>query len=112
MEVLIERFWKGSQSLQGELITKREDGVRFRATLNRDAYDSQSQLHVFSWGPSGWTLVTTVPLHEWFSRRWSYVERSDEWMEDVRIDLRDAVRSAAKIVPVQWVQGGESNDHR
>ena len=97
---LVARCWKQSQSLCGEIIWKRSDGTRFRALLERNAYDDQSSLKVYTWTSSeGWALVTRKPIEMCASKRWSYVSRGDEWHSDAYEDMWRIIDEAKEIVP-------------
>ena len=94
-----ERYWVGSSTLHGELTVERSDGHRFRAKIERNAYDFQSFARVFFWTKDGWTTVCSRPIEGCAMQKHSYGEQGTSWHATARADLEAMLAEAFAVVP-------------
>lgn len=79
-EVLTVRIWNESQSWHFEKVIK-VDGVVFRASIRRNAYDVQSYGRVNKWTNDGWRPVLSRSIGELQCKQFSYVTKLiEEWV--------------------------------
>lgn len=82
---------KGSQSLKGSMINT-DNTPHLRATINRDAYNTQSWSDIEVWTANGWTSIQRFPITELRIKNYSYVSSGEDWKQAMKEDLTDLIK--------------------
>jgi len=100
MNILSENYWRGSQSLESEIIVSRtEDERRFKVKLDRDSYDTQSSVETYVWTEVGWSAIFRRPINFYEIGRFSYTCQDSSWQVTAKKDMHKALSEAFNIVP-------------
>lgn len=83
--LLSTRVWEARQSKWGEVVVRAKNGILYRATIRRNAYDDQCVLLVEMWVIGrGWEEVLTRHLYELPDvARLSYINKTGTWEEPI-----------------------------
>lgn len=98
LEVLSTKDWRADQSLHVETIARLGDGTRLRARVRRNAYNAQSFAAVDAWTTeAGWAPITSTPIDDTRIVRFSYVDRSSDWVAPAIADAADLLAEAVRF---------------
>lgn len=87
MNYELDYCYNREQSLYGSMVRTLPSGT-YRATIKRNAYDSQSYGKVEVWLANGWEQIQSLPISEFAIQKFSYVSNDGVWEDTMAEDLR------------------------